>query len=209
MKEKKSFYLLLTIAVLLLTNGCASTDPQHLSANVPVRSFKDYPDQAFDAKDYIQGMQKGSHNLLYWKDSAVDLSQYQTVEVAYFDGRLLPAQEEFSYDPFVKTFNLALSDALTLETGDIGALRIEGAVVECNPGSRAARYLVGMGAGKAAGAVVCEVYEPGQSSPCLRIYTRDTASGGMFGGDSRAMLNHILNQLGIRTSSFLEERIGP
>jgi len=128
--------------------------------------------------------------------------------VAGFDGRLLPVQNEFSYEPFIKTFNLAFNDDLKLDAGDTYALRIEGAVVECNPGSRAARYLVGMGAGKADCAVVCEAFEPGQSSPCIRIYTRDTSSGGLFGGDSRAMLNHILNQLGIRTSSFLEERIG-
>ena len=70
MKEKKSFYLLLAIAAILFINGCASTDSQNMSANVPVRSFKDYPDQAFDVKDYIQGMQKGGHNLLYWQDPA-------------------------------------------------------------------------------------------------------------------------------------------
>jgi len=208
MKKRKWFCLASAVAVILFVNACASSDSQNISAGVPNRSFRDYHDHAFDAKEYIQGMQKGGHNLLYWQDPSVDLSKYQAVDVADFDGQLLPVQNEFSYEPFIKTFNRAFNDALKLDAGDTYALRIEGAVVECNPGSRAARYLVGMGAGKAACAVVCEVFEPDQSSPCMRIYTRDTASGGLFGGDSRAMLNHIFNQLGIRTTSFLEERIG-
>lgn len=208
MKTKKWFCLVLAIAGIFFVNGCASTDSGKFDADTPNRSFKDYPDHAFDAGEYVQGMQKGGHNLLFWQDPSVDLSRYRAVETIDFHGRLLPVQNEFSYMPFIKTFNRAFRDALTLDPGDSYPLRLEGAVVECNPGSRAARYLVGMGAGKAACAVVCEVFEPGQSTPCIRIYTRDTASGGMFGGDSRAMLNHILNQLGIRVSSFLEERIG-
>ena len=81
-------------------------------------------------------------------------------------------------------------------------------MVECNPGSRAARYWVGFGAGKAAGAVVCEVYEPGKTNPCIRIYTRDTGSMGSFGGDSVAMLNHILSQVATRLATTLNTTVG-
>ena len=207
MKEKKWLRLTAAVLLLLFVYACASTDPAQFSADDPNPSYRDYADHAFNADDYVHGMIKGGHNLLYWQNPNVDLSRYQEVQVSDFGGRLLPAQNEFSYKPFIKTFNRAFMDSLKLNTGDTDALIIEGAVVECNPSSRATRYLVGFGAGKAAAAVVCEVYEPGQASPCIRIYTRDTASGGAFGGDSRSMLNHILNQLGIRTSSFLEERM--
>jgi len=81
--------------------------------------------------------------------------------------------------------------------------------VECNPGSRAARAMVGLGAGKAGCGVVCEIYEPGASKPVIRIYTRDTASsGGVWGGDSVSMLNHILTVLATRLSAKIEEKVG-
>ena len=121
----------------------------------------------------------------------------------------MPEQNVFSYDPFISSFNANLQSFLKLpreESSD--ALRIEGAVVECNPGSRAARYVVGFGAGKASGAVVCEVYEPGKSRPSMRIYVRDRGSAGMFGGDSVAMLNHIFNQVAIRLGTTIEAKIG-
>ena len=86
-------------------------------------------------------------------------------------------------------------------------LLIEGAVVECNPGSRTARYLVGFGAGKAAGAVVCEIYEPGKPNPCMRIYARDTGSMGTFGGDSVLMLNNIMTVLGTRLATSLNTTV--
>lgn len=106
------------------------------------------------------------------------------------------------------TFNATFQSSLKLhkeESSD--ALRIEGAVVECNPGSRAARNFVGFGAGRVAGAVVCEIYEPGASRPCMRIYVRDTASGGTWGGDGLAMLNHIFYTVANRLSTFLGARI--
>ena len=100
---------------------------------------------------------------------------------------------------------ICFRDSLDIKPG--GPLRIEGSLVECNPGSRAARYLVGMGAGKAAVAGVIEVFEPGKKRPSLRLYARDTASAGGFGGDSVSMMNHIINVLAVRMTSVLEGRI--
>jgi hypothetical protein len=178
-------------------------------AQKAMKSFKDYPDHAFPVKEYIQGMEKGGHNLLIWTDPSVDFSAYSSVNIMEFGGRLLPEQSAFSYDPYITLFNSTLKSTLRLtqeESPD--ALLIEGAVVECNPGSRAARYWVGFGAGKAGGGVVCEVYEPDKSQPCIRIYTRDTASSGSFGGNSVAILNHIFSQLGIRLAEKLNTTVG-
>jgi len=154
-------------------------------------------------------MKKGGHNLLIWIDPAVDLTKHSSVNVMDFGGRLLPEQNVFSYDPYITLFNSIFKSSLKLSKEESpDALRIEGAVVECNPGSRAARYWVGFGAGKAGGAVVCEVYEPDKSQPCIRIYTRDTASAGSFGGNSVAMLNHIFSQVGIRLATTVDTTIG-
>lgn len=187
----------------------ASTVPTQ-STTAPFKSFKNYPDYSFQAnvKEYVNDMKKGGRNLLIWKDPAVNLSQYSSVKVTEFGGRLLPQQNVFSYDTFVTFFNSVFRSSLKLKQQDSpDALLIEGAVVECNPGSRTARYMVGFGAGKSAGAVACEVYEPGKPNPCIRIYTRDTGSMGTFGGNSVAFLNQIFNVLAMRLADTLNTTI--
>jgi hypothetical protein len=194
-----------TIALLV---GFVSAPSARRSVQGPGKSFKDYPDHTFNAREYIQGMTKGARNLLVWQDPSVDLRKYRSVSVSDFGGQLLPVQSVFSYDAFVSSFNATFQSTLKFHKEEASdALRIEGAVVECNPGNRAARNLVGFGAGRAAGAVVCEIYEPGASQPCMRIYTRDTASGGSWGGDGLAMLNHIFYSVANRLSVFLDTRV--
>ena len=203
---KKCLYYLVSVMIMIVAlNGCASTP----SGQPAIKSFKDYPDHTFNPKEYVRGMEKGAHRLLIWQDPSVDLKKYNSVRITNFGDQLLPAQDRFSYDPFTKKFNLSFQTTLTLPKDDSeSSLLIEGALVECNPGSRAARYLVGFGAGKSAGAVVCEIYEPDKSRPCLRIYARDTGSMGVFGGDSVSFLNRIFEQVAIRLSTVVETRIG-
>jgi len=202
-------YLISAAIMVALLNACASTPAPTPSVPTTVKSFKDYPDHAFNPKEYVEGMEKGGHNLLIWQDPSVDLRKYSSVNVADFGKRLLPEQTAFSYTPFIRSFNRNFQDSLGLTQEESStALLIEGEMVECNPGSRAARYIVGFGAGKSSGAVACEVYEPGKSRPSMRIYVRDRASTGMFGGNSVAMLNHIFAQLAIRLGTVLDERIG-
>ncbi len=201
-----SIFVSVLAMALLSTGVIAQENPASASGAVagagtpsaPFISFKNYPDHVFNVREYINGMRKGGHNLLIWRDTSVNLSQYSSVKVTEFGGRLLPQQNVFSYDPYIALFNSVFKSSFRPN-----ALLIEGAVVECNPGSRAARYWVGMGAGKSAGAVVCEVYEPGKSQPCIRIYTRDTGSSGSWGGDSVSMLNNIFSQLATRLSTTL------
>ena len=207
---RKYMQNLISAAIMVaLLNACASTPAPTPSVPTTVKSFKDYPDHAFNPKEYVEGMEKGGHNLLIWQDPSVDLRKYDSVNVADFGKRLLPEQTALSYTPFIKSFNRSFQNSLGLtQEESSNALVIEGEMVECNPGSRAARYVVGFGAGKAAWAIACEVYEPGKSHPSMRIYVRDRASMGMFGGNSVAMLNHIFDQVVIRLAGVLEERIG-
>jgi hypothetical protein len=189
-------------------SSTSSATPGTGTTSAPFISFKNYSDHVFNVREYINGMQKGGHNLLIWKDPSVNLSQYNSVKVTDFGGRLLPQQNVFSYDPFITVFNATFRSSLKLSQTDApNALRIEGAVVECNPGSRAARAWIGMGAGRAAGAVVCEIYEPGKSQPCIRIYTRDTGSSGNWGGNSIAMLNNIFTEDAIRLAATLNTQL--
>lgn len=199
----------------------SSTSEETLSAEEPGQAasesyltFKNYPDHTFalKAREYIKGMQRGGHNLLIWRDPTVDFSQYASVVVTDFDGRLLPQQNVFSYDPFITIFNATFKGSLTLTQKDAAdALLIEGAVVECNPGNRAARALVGFGAGRAGAAVVCEVYQPGEARPCIRIYTRDTsAASGNYGGNSVMILNNLTTVLAQRLAATLNTTLaGP
>ena len=215
MKMRRYLFSILVsgLAIALMSSGVFAEEyPSTTSGaaagtgttSAPFISFKNYPDHAFNVREYINGMQKGGHNLLIWRDPSVNLSQYSSVKVTEFGGRLLPQQNVFSYDPYIALFNSVFKSSFKPpQTGAPNALLVEGAVVECNPGSRAARAWVGMGAGRAGGAVVCEVYEPGKSQPCIRIYTRDTGSSGSWGGDSSAMLNNIMSQLATRLAATL------
>jgi hypothetical protein len=221
MKMKRFLiYLMVTgIVITLVSTGAIAQDRSSSTSDdtIPATAsnqatpasfttFKNYPDGTFHlkAREYVNGMQRGGHNLLIWRNPGVNLSQYSSVKVTEFGGRLLPQQNAFSYDPYIALFNAVFRSSLKLpqrESPD--SLLIEGAVVECNPGSRAARAWVGFGAGRAGGAVVCEIYEPGKSSPCMRIYTRETHASGNWGGDSVAMLNNILSQVAMRLGTTL------
>ena len=161
MEMKRFLYYLIAISVVIVSMSTglysqeksSSTSEQPASSTAPTQitsapssSFKSYPDHSFHlrVKEYSHGMQKGGHNLLIWKDPAVNLSQYSSVKVTEFGGRLLPQQTVFSYDPYIALFNSVFRSSLKLtqkESPD--SLLIEGAVVECNPGSRAARAWVG------------------------------------------------------------------
>jgi hypothetical protein len=188
-------YLISAAVMFALLNGCRSAPPAATpstpGAQNSVKSFKDYPDHAFNPRDYIRGMVKGGHNVLIWQDPSVDLRKYRSVNVVDFGGQLLPVQNVFSYDPFVSSFNATFQSSLKLSKEN----------------SSDALW-VGYGAGKAGGAVVCEVYEPNKSRPFMRLYLRDTSSGGTYGGNSLSMLNHIFFTVANRLSSVLQARIG-
>jgi hypothetical protein len=224
MKMKRFVHCLIVLgfAIALISTGATAQDkPASTSetpastastqaTTAPLDSFKNYPDHSFhlNVKQYINGMKKGGSNLLIWKDPAANLSQYSSVKVTEFGGRLLPEQNVFAYDPYIALFNAVFKSSLRpsqKESPD--SLLIEGAVVECNPGSRAARAWVGFGAGRAGCAAVCEIYEPGKPNPVIRIYTRDTGASGNWGGNSVLMLNNIMTVIATRLATTLNTTI--
>ncbi len=98
---RKSIAILMSLLLIAISlNGCRSTGG---AGNVVYsQSFKDYPDNSFNAKAYVKGMSKGGHGLLIWQDTSANLKKYKTVKIKKFGGRLLPAQNKFSYKPFIK-----------------------------------------------------------------------------------------------------------
>jgi hypothetical protein len=206
---KNIVYVLIVAAALFALNGCGGAR----SGGTPlapgqVSKLSDFQPNSFNHKVYRVGMVKVASNTLAWQDPKARLGDYHSVKIEGPTDKYLPINANFIHQPYVTSFGKSFKANLDLkQTTSSKSLRMVVAVVECNPGSRAARYWVGMGAGKAAASVVVEVYEPGKSTPSLKIYARDTGSAGMFGGDSVAMMTHIYETMAIRVTTVLEGRI--
>lgn len=210
MKKLYAVGLLLFLTVALASVGCQKrTNGGAAPAPAPSRvsTLNDYPDHAFNAESYVQGMVKGAPNLMVWQDPASNLRNYLSINLEVSDSnRYVPVIEGFSPTPFIKTYANGLKNYLASVPKDPNGLRVVSYVVECTPGNRGARFVFGFGAGKAAGAAVVEIYEPGKMTPSMRIYCRETASWGP--ADSFSLLDHIFQTVANRTGNFLLQALG-
>ncbi len=90
-----------------------------------------------------------------------------------------------------------------------GALVLRARLLKVNPGSRAARYFVGFGAGAAEVKVSGEVAD-GRTQRVLCRFTQERRSGvGMFGGDYVELLNRSLREIGDDVGQALTTFTGP
>lgn len=152
--------------------------------------------------------------------SPFKLSDYAEVVVEPFDTSAapLPDKDDNTYEPVKKVlasitppFVEGLSGELSrppvsLARGETGprALVIRGKVVELDPGSKAARYWGGFGAGAARAQVACEVVD-GASGEVLLRFTQERRSGfGVMGGDYVKLMNRNLRQIGEDTAIILK-----
>lgn len=207
---KNILYALIVVGAVFALNGCGGSRSGGGVALAPdqVAKLSDFGANQFNHKVYVNGMSKVARNTLYWQDPNAHMGDYHFVNIEGPTDKYLPINANVEHQAYVKGFARIFDDNLDLKQKKTGkTLRVVTAVVECNPGSRAARYWVGMGAGKAVATVVVEVYEPGKTTPSLKIYGRDSASAGGFGGDSMAMMNHIFNVMAVRVTTVLEGRI--
>lgn len=76
------------------------------------------------------------------------------------------------------------------------AIILRGEVTEMNPGSQAARYWVGLGAGSAGTRINVEVIDAPSGRTLLRLKDGAVAPGGAFGGGYRELLDRNMKQLG-------------
>jgi hypothetical protein len=207
---KNILYAFFLIASVFALNGCGGARSGGGAALAPgeVAKLSDFNANQFNYKVYVRGMSKVARNTLAWQDPDSHLGDFHFIKIEGPTDKYLPVNANFAHKSTVESFGRSFKSYLDLKQKSSGkSLRVVVAVVECNPGSRAARYWVGMGAGKAAGTVVIEVYEPGRNTPSLKIYARDTASMGGFGGDSISMMNSIFEAIANRTTTILEGRI--
>ncbi len=207
---KNIIYALIVVTAVFALNGCGGSRSGGATALSPdqVSKLSDFQPNGFNYKVYTKGMSKVARNTLYWQDPNASMGDYHAITVEGPSDTYLPINANIAHKSNVESFGRLFDSYLDLKQSSSGkTLRVVLAVVECNPGSRAARYWVGMGAGKAAGTVVVEVYEPGKSTPSLKLYARDTASMGGFGGDSVSMMNSIYEAIAKRLTTVLEGRI--
>ncbi|HEX8155337.1 MAG TPA: DUF4410 domain-containing protein, partial [Thermoanaerobaculia bacterium] len=130
----------------------------------------------------------------------------------------LPEKDDNTYEPVKKVLSSAtegfvqglrgsvdqkVSIAETAK-GGAGTLLIRGKVVELDPGSKAARYWAGFGAGAARAKVELEVVDAKTKEVLARV-TQERRSGvGMMGGDYQELMQRNLNTIGEDIAKMLK-----
>ncbi len=100
---------------------------------------------------------------MVWSKPGLDLKQYDAIIVERPDISKLPTPAKFDYDTYARTFQMNLvaqiklgklfKDVYTFKDSDLAGkkvLLLKSQIEELNPGSAAARFWIGFGAGKAA-----------------------------------------------------------
>lgn len=80
--------------------------------------------------------------------------------------------------------------------GGAGTLVIRARITKSDPGSQAARYFGGFGAGAAKVGVSGEIIDGGSGKTLLRFAQERRSGVGMFGGGYRELLDRSLKQIG-------------
>ncbi|MGA7616229.1 MAG: DUF4410 domain-containing protein [Thermoanaerobaculia bacterium] len=154
-------------------------------------------------------------------ESPFHLSDYQFVRVEEFDTSETPLPEEKDNTyapvkkvladvstPFVKGLEQELGDRLKIDssTGEPGAgtIVIRGKIETMDPGSKAARYWAGFGAGAARTRIVGEAIDA-SSGKVLFHFTQERRSGvGMMGGDYVGLMDRNLSAIGKDVAGVLK-----
>ena len=223
MNKKRIFYFILIFLIVLSFNSCGLFNVEKSEVKEYPLSFLDYGEKNFDLKIYTMDMKK-TDNGMVWIDVNFPFNSYKILKVERF-WTILPEKPSFNYKPFVHEFEETFfSNCRTLQRqnwkvivglspttpgsshSNEATLIIRGAVVECDPGSKAGRILLpGLGVGKVAGGVIYEIFAQGDATPRMRFYTREVDRGKFMGGDSIEMLKDIFFRLG--SLSFEELRL--
>lgn len=192
--------LAVALAVALLAAGPAEAKKKKKRGNVPteVGTYTDWNGD-IDRLEIVESF------------SAADYSKLVVGEFAT-DGVPLPEADDNAYEP-VKTALADVatplangvregSDGFAVETGGEGdaggegTLLLRGRVLEMDPGSKAARYWAGFGAGAARTKVEGELVDAASGRVLLR-FTQERRSGvGAFGGGYVELLRRNLFAIG-------------
>lgn len=141
-----------------------------------------------------------------------ELDGYQTVIVESFDtsDTALPSKDDNAYIavqttlasvalPLVEGLTTSLGSKLAVAEGsggEAGTLVVRGKIVTMDPGSRAARYWAGFGAGAARTDVEGEVVDGGTGKVLLRFRQERRSGVGIGGGDYVKLMQRNLRTIG-------------
>ena len=150
------------------------------------------------------------------------LADYKDIEVEPFDteGVKLPDKDDNSYDSarraltdstedFAAGLNglldqkVYLAGAKPSKTG--GTLLIRAKVTVMDPGSRAARYWAGFGAGAARSEISGEIVDAKTGEVLIRFTQQRRSGVGVYGGDYQELMQRNLNTIGEDVAHMLRE----
>jgi uncharacterized protein DUF4410 len=150
------------------------------------------------------------------------LADYSRIVVESFDTSATPLPEEKdntyapvknvlarTAPPFVEGLsgNLPKPPAVAGEVEkkpEPGSLLVRGKVILMDPGSQAARYWAGFGAGAARTGIDGEVVDAGTGKVLLRFRQERRSGVGMFGGDYEKLMDRNLRTIGADLAGVLK-----
>lgn len=147
-------------------------------------------------------------------------SDYKNIVVQPFktDDVKLPDKDDNTYEPvkkvlasategFVQGLRGAVDQKVTMAekaSKSSDTLVIRGKVETMNPGSKAARYWGGFGAGAAATKITGEIVDA-RTNQVLAKFTQERRSGvGVMGGDYQELMQRNLNKIGDDVANILK-----
>ncbi|HKO58811.1 MAG TPA: DUF4410 domain-containing protein [Thermoanaerobaculia bacterium] len=146
-------------------------------------------------------------------------ADYKAVVVEPFDtsAAKLPDKDDNSYDEAKMVLagtavglaqGLRASVTQSVETDEkpakeAGTLLIRGKVTVMDPGSRAARYWAGFGAGAARTEIEAEVIDAATGETLLRFTQQRRSGVGVYGGDYQELMKRNLNAIGEDVGAML------
>jgi len=166
-----------------------------------------------------------------YKEWGPDIDRLEVVKTFHFgdytqvvvepfdtDSVQLPDKDDNSYDAARKVVSSATEGFVQGLRGSIepkvslseksgkseGTLLVRGKVLEMDPGSKAARYFAGFGAGAARTKIEGEIVD-GHTGEVLARFTQERRSGvGMMGGDYQELMQRNLNAIGEDVAAILK-----
>ena len=147
-------------------------------------------------------------------------AHYKTIVVMPFstDGVKMPDKADNTYEPVRKVLASANEGFVQGLRGNVeqtvktvekapkasDTLVIRGKVLKMEPGSKAARYWAGFGAGAAAAKIEGEIVDA-KTNEVLARFTQERRSGtGAFGGDYQELMQRNLNAIGEDVANILK-----
>src|SRR5262245_55095846 len=206
MRKAQSLFVVLCLVASVLLTACTT----YRATPVDPRSVGTLKPSIEDPDAGLVGMEPG-FDLKRYQVIVVELFQVTPSEIKNEDDIRL-AKEFSAYlqaqlvgrlrsDPSLPRV-VDATETTERPTGE-GALALQGEISRLTGGSQELRYLVGFGAGTAKTQVETRLVDTRSGRTELITVDRRTASGGLFGGDSRKFLNEFVERIAESFATFL------